>query len=234
MKKAVVLMSGGIDSTVSSFVAKKEGYELFAITFIYGQRHSLEVDFAKKQAEILGVRRHLIFPIDLSKIGGSALTDRRIEVPKGRREDEMALKIPVTYVPARNIIFLSVAASYAEVVGTGDIFIGVNVVDYSGYPDCRPEFIRAFEEALNRGTRRGVEGRFFNIRTPLINMKKSEIILLGKELGVDFSLTWSCYDPVGAKPCGMCDSCIIRKKAFLEAGIEDPLLKNVNEAKIEN
>ncbi len=225
MKKAVVLMSGGIDSTVSAFVAKKEGYLLYALTFKYGQRHSIELEFARKQGKILGVENHLFFPLDLSVIGGSALTDKNIKVPKRSIEDIESSGIPITYVPSRNIIFLSIAASYAEVVGADAIFIGVNAIDYSGYPDCRPEFIEAFERAINIGTKKGVEGKGFKIITPVINLKKSEIIKLGLDLGVDFSLTWSCYDPIQGKPCGRCDSCLLRRKGFEEAGIEDPLIK---------
>ena len=227
MKRAVVLMSGGIDSTVTAHYAKKQGFELYAITFTYGQRHGIEVEFARRQGEILGVKRHIFFELDLSKIGGSALTDRSIEVPKRSLED-IEREIPVTYVPSRNIIFLSIAASLAEVVDAGDIFIGVNAIDYSGYPDCRPQFIEAFEKAINLGTKRGVEGKGFRINTPLINMKKWEIIKLGSELGVDFSLTWSCYDPKDRRPCGKCDSCLLREKGFAEAGIKDPLLENID------
>ncbi len=229
MKRAVVVMSGGIDSTVSAYVARNEGFELYAITFQYGQRHSLEVEFAREQAKALGVKRHLFFSLDLGRIGGSSLTDRSIPVPKMRSPGEIPSGgIPSTYVPSRNIIFLSISASYAEVVGASDIFIGVNVIDYSGYPDCRPEFIEAFEKAINLGTKRGVEGDGFRIRTPLINMGKADIIRLGLKLGVDFSLTWSCYDPSGKLPCGRCDSCILRKKAFEEVGIPDPLLEKVD------
>ncbi|MFO8085386.1 MAG: 7-cyano-7-deazaguanine synthase QueC [Desulfobacterales bacterium] len=221
-KKAVVLSSGGIDSTTAMAMAKADGYEIYSISFRYGQRHFHELEAAKKIAKVLGVKKHLIVDIDLSQIGGSALTDD-IPVPKGRDENRMK-DIPVTYVPARNTIFLSYALSWAEVLGASDIFIGVNAIDYSGYPDCRPEFIQAFETMANLGTKAGVEGQsFFKIRTPLIDLTKAQIIQKGMALGLDYGMTHSCYDPTeNGKACGQCDSCILRKKGFAEAGVKDP------------
>lgn len=221
-KKAVVLSSGGIDSTTAMTMAKADGYEIYSISFRYGQRHFHELEAAKKIAKVLGVKKHLIVDIDLSQIGGSALTDD-IPVPKGRDENRMK-DIPVTYVPARNTIFLSYALSWAEVLGASDIFIGVNAIDYSGYPDCRPEFIQAFETMANLGTKAGVEGQsFFKIRTPLIDLTKAQIIQKGMALGLDYGMTHSCYDPTeNGKACGQCDSCILRKKGFAEAGVKDP------------
>jgi 7-cyano-7-deazaguanine synthase len=222
-KKAVVLISGGIDSSTAMAMAKREGYAVYCLSFSYGQRHALELAAAKKIAAGLGAAEHLVMEIDLKKIGGSALTSG-MDVPKQRDEEEMAAGIPVTYVPARNTIFLSLALAWAEVLGAGDIFIGVNAVDYSGYPDCRPEYIEAFERMANLATRAGVEGtEKINIRTPLIQMTKAEIIQKGNALGVDFSLTRSCYDPSpDGLACGECDSCLLRKKGFKEAGVEDP------------
>ncbi len=222
-KKAVVLTSGGIDSTTAMAIARSEGYEIYSLSFHYGQRHALELEAARKVATALGVRKHLAIDIDLTPIGGSALTDN-IQVPKGRSLDEMRQEIPVTYVPARNTIFLSYALAWAEVLGASDIFIGVNAVDYSGYPDCRPEYIEAFERLANLATKAGVEGKAtLKIRTPLLYMTKSEIIKRGLELGVDYGITHSCYDPTPeGRACGQCDSCLIRKKGFAEAGIPDP------------
>jgi 7-cyano-7-deazaguanine synthase len=222
-KKAVVLSSGGVDSTTLMAIAKEEGYEIFSLSFNYGQRHSCELDAAKKVARILGVQEHRIIDIDLGKIGGSALTDE-IDVPKARSESEMKKEIPVTYVPARNTIFLSCALAWAEVLGASDIYIGVNAIDYSGYPDCRPEYIKAFENMANLAIKAAVEGNMkIHIRTPLIQMSKAEIIRRGMELGVDYRLTHSCYDPSpDGKACGQCDSCLIRKKGFREAGVTDP------------
>ena len=267
MSKAVVLLSGGIDSSTALAVAKSEGYELYALTFDYNQRHKRELESAGLVASTLGAQKHLIIRFDLREIGGSALTSE-IEVPKknknspphpplckgGRRGGGSPSAIPVTYVPARNTIFLSFAIAWAEVLGAEDIFIGANAIDYSGYPDCRPEYLRAFEDMANLATKATVEGRLrFIIRAPLISMKKSEIIRKGVELGLDYSLTWSCYDPQPATaevqsskfkvksfkgkksplqtqaneviPCGLCDSCIFRAKGFKEAGIKDPLIK---------
>jgi 7-cyano-7-deazaguanine synthase len=223
-KKAVILLSGGLDSSTTLALARSEGFELFAISFRYGQRHSLELDSARQIAGALGVEKHLIVDFDLRAIGGSALTDQ-LEVPKQRKAEEIASGIPVTYVPARNTIFLSFALAWAEVLGAEDIFIGVNALDYSGYPDCRPEYIEAFERMAKLATKAGAEGRMrLKIHTPLIAMTKAEIIKTGLELGVDYSLTFSCYDP-SAKglACGDCDSCSLRLKGFAEAGASDPL-----------
>jgi len=223
-KKAVVLSSGGIDSTTAMAVAVREGFEIFSLSFSYGQRHRIELDSARRVAAAFGAKRHLVIEINPTVFGGSALTDN-IEVPKGRSEMEMAEEIPVTYVPARNTIFLSYALAWAEVLGAYDIFIGVTNVDYSGYPDCRPEFIAAFEQMANVATKAGVEGsRRILIRAPLIDLSKAEIIKLGLSLGVDYSLTHSCYDPGPAgEACGECDTCKLRLKGFREAGIKDPV-----------
>jgi len=221
-KKAVVLLSGGIDSATTLAIAKDSGYEVYAISFRYGQRHVFEIEVAKKIAGKIGVKQHLIMDIDLSSFGGSALTDD-IPVPKSEKVENIGKEIPVTYVPARNIIFLSLALGWAEVLNATDMFIGVNAIDYSGYPDCRREFIEAFEKAVNLGTKSGVEGNRIKIHTPLISLTKAEIIKKGMELGVDYSLTHSCYDPdEEGRACGECDSCLLRKKGFKEAGIEDP------------
>lgn len=224
MKKAVVLLSGGIDSSTTLTIAKAEGYECYALSFDYGQRHKIELESAKKVAKHMGVKEHLIVSFDLRKIGGSALTTQAA-VPKGEVEG-----IPVTYVPARNTIFLSFALAWAEVLECSKIFIGANIMDYSGYPDCRPEYLRAFEEMANLATKVAVEGKIkFKIEAPLLYMKKSEIIKKGLTLGLDYSLTWSCYDPQGDSenptPCLKCPSCLYRLKGFEEAGIKDPLLK---------
>jgi len=222
-KKAVVLSSGGIDSTTVMAIARDKGYDLYSLSFFYGQRHAFELKAAEKVAEFFKVKRHMIINIDLGRVGGSALTDN-IEVPKSRDEKSMASSIPVTYVPARNTIFLSYALAWAEVLECSHIFIGVNAVDYSGYPDCRPEYIQAFEKMANLATRAAVEGKVnMTIETPLMHMTKSEIIKLGSGLGVDYSITHSCYDPLpDGSACGYCDSCLLRKKGFLGAGIKDP------------
>lgn len=222
-KKAVVLSSGGLDSTTVIAIAKSEGYEIHSLSFRYGQRHSLEVESAKKISQSMGVEDHFVIDIDLGKIGGSALT-ANYDVPKSRTEEELLAGIPITYVPARNTIFLSYALALAEVLGASDIFIGVNAIDYSGYPDCRPEFIEAFERLANLATKAGVEGGTrISIRAPLIGLTKKEIIRKGIELGVDYGLTHSCYDPTSdGKACGECDSCLLRRKGFREAGIPDP------------
>ena len=222
-KRAVVLLSGGIDSATAAAMAKAEGYELYALTFRYGQRHAVEVESAKRIAAALGAVQHLILDLGLRQIGGSALT-AEIPVPKGRGLAEIGAGIPITYVPARNTIFLSYALAWAEVIGSEAIVIGVNAIDYSGYPDCRPEYIAAFEQMANLATQAGVEGRpKLTIRTPLIHLTKAEIIRQGAALGVDFQLTWSCYDPTpDGRPCRACDSCILRAKGFAEAGILDP------------
>ena len=221
--KAVVLSSGGLDSTTAMAIAIAEGYEVYSLSFQYGQRHSYELEAAKKVAEVMGAKQHLVVETDFTQIGGSALTDD-IEVPKGRNTGEMEKEIPVTYVPARNTIFLSYALGWAEVLEADTIFIGVNAIDYSGYPDCRPEFIHAFEEMANLATRVGVEGKTkIQIKTPLISMTKAEIIQKGTSLGIDYGMTHSCYDPTEeGKACGGCDSCLLRKKGFAEAGISDP------------
>lgn len=223
-KKAVVLLSGGLDSTTVTAMAKSEGYALYCMTFCYRQRHVREVDAARKIAEVYGAIQHNIIDIDLAKFGGSALTDT-ISVPKGRCCEEMEAAIPVTYVPARNTIFLSYALAWAEVLDAPDIFIGVNAVDYSGYPDCRPEYIKAFEIMANLAIKKAVEGKLrIAIRTPLLHLTKSQIITSGINLNVDYSLTHSCYDPLpDGKACGSCDSCLLRKKGFLEADVCDPL-----------
>jgi 7-cyano-7-deazaguanine synthase len=223
-KKAVVLLSGGLDSTTSLAVAVAKGFVVSALSFRYGQRHSVELDSARRVARAFCVEKHLIVDIDLRAIGGSALTDE-IEVPKGRSGDNMASQIPATYVPARNTIFLSFALAWAEVLNAGDIFVGVNALDYSGYPDCRPEYIEAFERMANLATKAGVEGRSrLKIHTPLIAMTKAEIIKTGIGLGIDYSITHSCYDPApGGLACGECDSCLLRLKGFAEAGERDPI-----------
>jgi 7-cyano-7-deazaguanine synthase len=223
-KRAVVLLSGGLDSATVLAIARGEGYELHALSFSYGQRHIVELDAARRVAAAIGVADHRIAKIDLRVFGGSALTGD-FAVPKGRTADEMSHDIPITYVPARNTIFLSFALAWAEVLGSSDIFIGVNALDYSGYPDCRPEFIAAFETMANLATKAGVEGRqALRVHTPLIALTKAEIIRKGIALGVDYGLTSSCYDPAptGA-PCGECDSCLLRRKGFRENGIEDPV-----------
>jgi len=223
-RKAVVLSSGGIDSTTAMAIAKHEGFKIFSLSFFYGQRHAFELDAAQKVANAIGVTEHLVINIDLKQIGGSSLTDD-IDVPKDRDEQEMVREIPVTYVPARNTIFLSFALAWAEVLKSSDIFIGVNAIDYSGYPDCRPEYIDAFERMANLATKAGVEGTTkIRIRTPLIRLTKAKIIQKGIDLGVDFALTHSCYDPSSkGLACGKCDSCFLRRKGFKEAGVSDPI-----------
>lgn len=222
-KKAVVLSSGGIDSTTVMAIAMKEGFSIFSLSFNYGQRHSFELESAQKVARHFEVSDHMIIDIDLRRIGGSSLTDE-IDVPKEGKESQITEGIPVTYVPARNTIFLSYAMAWAEVLEAGDIFIGVTALDYSGYPDCRPEYIHAFEKMANLATKAGVEKKIkFSINTPLINLTKAEIITLGNKLGVDYSITHSCYDPSPeGLACGACDSCTFRKKGFVESGIKDP------------
>ena len=222
-KKAVITLSGGIDSTTCLGIAKNLGYECYAITFDYHQRHKAELNAAQRIAAAFKVKKHLIFKIPLDLIGGSALTDN-IEVPKGDSPRVGTSLIPVTYVPARNTIFLSIALGWAEVLGAGDIFTGANSIDYSGYPDCRPEYIAAFERMANLALKETVEGRLrIRIHTPLIKMTKAQIIRTGVKLGIDYSLTHSCYDPdQQGRACGLCDSCRLRKKGFQEAGIPDP------------
>jgi len=221
MKRAVVLLSGGIDSTTTLAIAIAEGYKVYALSFDYGQRHRIEVEAARRIADSLDAKEHRVAKMDMRVFGGSALTDD-IDVPKHRSETEIAHGIPVTYVPARNTIFLAYALAWAEVIPAHDIFLGVNAIDYSGYPDCRPEFIEAFENLANLGTKAGVEGRRFQIHTPLIKFSKAEIIRKAVELGVDLSLTHSCYDPTPEGfACGECDSCLLRLKGFREAGMKD-------------
>ena len=223
MKRAVVLLSGGIDSTTTLAIAIAEGYEAYTLSFDYGQRHQVETETAWRVADSLGAKEHRVAKIDLRVFGGSALTGD-IDMPKQRSETEIADGIPVTYVPARNTIFLAYALAWAEVIQAADIFLGVNAIDYSGYPDCRPEFIEAFQTVANVGTKAGVEGRRFQIHTPLIKFSKAEIIRKAVELGVDLSLTHSCYDPSpDGLACGECDSCLLRLKGFREAGIQDPI-----------
>ncbi|MBM3739146.1 MAG: 7-cyano-7-deazaguanine synthase QueC [Acidobacteria bacterium] len=224
MPDAVCLLSGGLDSAVTLACAARDGLRCHALSFDYGQRHRCELDSAARVAAALGAARHAVAHVDLRWIGGSALTSA-IEVPKNRGADAMSHGIPVTYVPARNTIFLSYALAWAETLGASDIFLGVNAVDYSGYPDCRPEFIEAFERMANLGTKAGVEGTLrTRVKTPLIRLSKAGIIRLGAELGVDFSLTHSCYDPApDGRACGACDSCLLRLRGFAEAGIEDPI-----------
>jgi 7-cyano-7-deazaguanine synthase len=222
--KAVVLLSGGVDSTTTLAVALNEGFDIYALSFRYGQRHFVELEAAKRIAQHFNVVNHLIIDIDLRLIGGSALT-ADIAVPKGRSTKQMGKDIPVTYVPARNTIFLSYALAWAEVIGSGDIFIGVNALDYSGYPDCRPQYIAAYEKMANLATKSSVEGRQkLKIHAPLIELSKPRIIKLGLQLGVDYSLTHSCYDPTEqGLACGRCDSCILRLKGFKDAGFTDPV-----------
>ena len=223
MKRAVVLLSGGVDSTTTLAIAMAEGYEAYALSFDYGQRHQIEIEAARRVANSLGAKEHRIAKVDMRIFGGSALTDDR-DVPKKRSETEIAHGIPVTYVPARNIIFLAHALAWAEVISAADIFLGVNAIDYSGYLDCRPEFLEAFEALANLGTKAGVEGARFRVHAPLIKFSKAEIIRKASQLSVDLSRTHSCYDPSPeGLACGECDSCLLRLKGFREAGIEDPI-----------
>jgi 7-cyano-7-deazaguanine synthase len=222
-RRAVVLLSGGLDSTTVLAIARRLGYEVYALTFRYGQRHSAEIEAALRISQLFGVAHHVVAEIDLRVFGGSALTDD-IAVPKGRAPEEMSEGIPVTYVPARNTIFLSFALAWAEVIGACDIFIGVNALDYSGYPDCRPEYIEAFQRMADLATRAGVEGRQrLTIHTPLIHLSKAQIVKKGIELGVDYSLTVTCYDPsTDGAACGRCDACLLRLKGFAENAMRDP------------
>ena len=223
-KRAVVLLSGGVDSTTAAAIAKQQRYELYALSFRYGQRHEREIDAAKKIAANLGAEEHLVIDFNLRAIGGSALTDR-IQIPKGRSSREIAAGIPVTYVPARNTIFLSFALALAERRETGDIFFGANQLDYGGYPDCREEYIQAFEQMAGLATKAAVEGKTkLRIHAPLMRMTKGQIVTKGLQLGIDYSLTWSCYDPTAeGLACGLCDSCQLRLRGFKEAGIKDPI-----------
>lgn len=221
---AVVLLSGGLDSTTVLAIAKSRGFDPYALSFRYGQRHAVELEAARRVATAIGVERHVVAEIDLRVFGGSSLT-ADIAVPKHDDAADLTDEIPVTYVPARNTIFLSFALAYAETVGAKDIFIGVNALDYSGYPDCRPEYIAAYETMANLATRAGVEGSSLTIHTPLIEMTKAQIVQAGLALGVDYGMTSSCYDPSAAgQPCGQCDSCLLRLKGFAEAGLADPLV----------
>ena len=221
-RDAVILCSGGIDSTTCLAAAHRQGYGLYCLSFSYGQRHGIELEAARRVALAFSCKQHLVLDIDLGRIGGSALTDT-IEVPKGRSQEQLSGEIPVTYVPARNTIFLSYALAWAEVLGIVDIFIGVNAVDYSGYPDCRPEYLDAFETMAHLATKAGVEGKKINLHAPLIDLTKAQIIRKGIDLGVDYRMTHSCYDPApDGNACGRCDSCLLRRKGFEEAGVPDP------------
>lgn len=222
-RPAVVLLSGGLDSATVAAIAKERGFTIFALTLQYGQRHAIEVEAATRVAKAIGVARHAVQTIDLRAFGGSALTDD-IDVPKADSIDAIQRGIPVTYVPARNTIFLSFALAFAEVVGASDIFIGVSAVDYSGYPDCRPEFIEAFEKLATLATKAGSNGSKMRIHAPLLSMSKAETIREGLRLGVDYAITHSCYDPQeGGRPCTRCDSCLLRRRGFADAGLTDPL-----------
>jgi 7-cyano-7-deazaguanine synthase len=231
MKPAVVLLSGGLDSATTLAIARAEGFECFALSFRYGQRHAVELESARRVADVMRVKKHLIVDINLALFGGSALTDE-IAVPKGRSMAMMSQEIPVTYVPARNTVFLSLALAWAETLNCSDIYLGVNVLDYSGYPDCRPEFIEAFERMATLATKAGVEGRSrLKLHTPLISLRKSEIIARGIALGVDYAWTSSCYDPGPlGQPCGGCDSCLLRQEGFRELRQPDPLVERFKAA----
>jgi 7-cyano-7-deazaguanine synthase len=223
--RAVVLLSGGLDSATVLAIARQDGYDACALSFRYGQRHTVELDAAARVASALGATRHVVADIDLRAFGGSALTDDSLAVPHHRGAQDLGSDIPVTYVPARNTIFLSFALAWAETLGSADIFIGVNALDYSGYPDCRPEYIAAYEQMANLATKAGVEGRGrLKIHAPLIQLTKAEIIRRGLALGVDYSITHSCYDPVDGRACGSCDSCLLRQRGFAELGLADPVL----------
>lgn len=221
-ERAVVLASGGLDSTVTAAVARRDGYALHLLTIAYQQRHAVEIERSRQVATALGAHQHVVIDVDLRAIGGSALTDD-ISVPKRQTESEWNRDVPVTYVPGRNLIFLALAAAHAEVLGASVVYFGANVIDYSGYPDCRPEFIKAVEAALQAGTKAGMQGKSIELRAPLLRMTKAEIIRLGLKLNVPFHLTHSCYDPVGSVACGQCDSCLVRKRGFAEAGVVDPI-----------
>ncbi|MBX7168504.1 MAG: 7-cyano-7-deazaguanine synthase QueC [Pirellulales bacterium] len=223
--RAVVLLSGGLDSATTAAIARAAGFELVALSVDYGQRHRFELDAARRVAQSLGIARHLVQRLDLSAFGGSALTDAAIAVPKDRADEELTAGIPVTYVPARNTVLLALGLALAETCGAGDLFVGVNAVDYSGYPDCRPEFLAAFERLANLATKAGVEGRLqFRIHAPLVHWTKAQIIERGTQLGVDYSLTHTCYDPnAQGVSCGRCDACVLRLRGFAEAGLTDPV-----------
>jgi 7-cyano-7-deazaguanine synthase len=218
---AIVLLSGGLDSMVAAGIAREQGFRVFALTIDYNQRHRVELQAAARVATMVAAERHIVLPLDLSQFGGSALTDSAIAVPK----DGVGAGIPVTYVPARNTIFLAVALGWAEAVGAHDIFIGINALDYSGYPDCRPAFVSAFEAMAMQATKAGVEGQGFRVHAPLVDMTKADIAREAARLGLDAGQSWSCYDPLpDGRPCGACDSCVLRAKGFAEAGLSDPLL----------
>ena len=221
-RRAVVLLSGGLDSSTCLAVARSEGLEVHALAVDYGQRHRGELARARRIARALGAKDHRVVRVDLSTFGGSALTDRAIAVPKGRAPSRMAREIPVTYVPARNTVLLALALAHAETVGAEQVFVGVNALDYSGYPDCRPAFLRAFERLARLATKAGVSGRPLRIRAPLLRLTKARIVRLGTRLGVPFQITQSCYDPIRGRACGRCDACVLRRKGFAEAGIPDP------------
>jgi len=228
--KAVILLSGGLDSATTLAIARQAGFELYTISFRYGQRHAIELAAAHQIADRMGVKRHIVVDIDLRQFGGSALT-ANLDVPKHDRVEEIGTQIPITYVPARNTVFLSLALAYSETLGAGDIFIGVNALDYSGYPDCRPEFVQAFERMANLGTKAGVEAAargesWFRVHGPLQTMTKAQIVRLGAQLQVDFGMTSSCYDPApDGRPCGHCDACLLRARGFAEAGTRDPVTR---------
>jgi 7-cyano-7-deazaguanine synthase len=223
-RRAVVLLSGGLDSSTCLAVARAEGFEAHCLSVDYGQRHRGELARARRIARALGAKDHRVVRVDLSSFGGSALTDRAIAVPKGRSPSRMAREIPVTYVPARNTVLLALALAHAETLGAGDVFVGVNAIDYSGYPDCRPAFLRAFERLARLATKAGVSGRPLRIRAPLLRLSKAGIVRLGTRLGVPYRLTQSCYDPIRGRACGRCDACVLRRKGFAGAGVPDPTL----------
>jgi 7-cyano-7-deazaguanine synthase len=222
--RAVVLLSGGLDSSTCLAVARREGLEVHCLSVDYGQRHRGELARARRVARALGAKDHRVVRVDLSAFGGSALTDRAIAVPKGRSPARMSREIPVTYVPARNTVLLALALAHAETIGAEDVFVGVNAIDYSGYPDCRPEFLRAFERVARLATKAGVSGRPLRIRAPLVRLSKAAIIRLGTSLGVPYRMTQSCYDPIRGRACGRCDACVLRRKGFAAAGVPDPTL----------
>ena len=227
VKKAVCLISGGLDSCVTAFIAKNEDYEIYALSFNYGQKHNKEIQCAKQIVSAVNAKRHIVFDIDLNRLGGSSLVDKSLEIPIDQNLKDIGKSIPSTYVPARNTVFLSVGLAFAEVVDADAIFIGVNATDFSGYPDCRPEYIEAFQKMVDLATKKGAEGGSIKIRAPLLNMTKAEIIKKGNSLGVPFEKTWSCYKGE-TRACGRCDSCLLRLKGFKEAGIKDPLEYNVS------
>jgi 7-cyano-7-deazaguanine synthase len=223
-RRAVVLLSGGLDSTTCLAVARRLGFEAHCLSVDYGQRHRAELRRARRLARALGARDHRVVRVDLSAFGGSALTDPAIAVPKGRSASRMGRDVPATYVPARNTVLLALALAHAETIGAEDVFLGVNAIDYSGYPDCRPEFLRAFQRVARLATKAGVSGRPVRIRAPLLRLSKAGIVKLGTRLGVPYRLTLSCYDPVRGRACGRCDACVLRRKGFAEAGVPDPTL----------